>query len=270
MPSTIGFEAGKSAFGANAQGYSDSRPDYPGRVFEILKEMCGAHQATTAFEVGAGTGQATGPLLDLGCCVTAIEPDERLADHLAERLIRHRARLRVLCRTFEEASLPDASFDLGIAAMSLHWLDADSALRKAFRLLRPDGYWGMWWTVFGDPDNPDDFQRRTGTLFQALPRSPSAGNKPGTPYALDRDQRTAELSMAGFETICIEEIRWQPTLNTCQIVGLTATFSPVALLHRDERDRFLDMIAEVVEHEFGGSVTRNFVTVLYTAQRPER
>ncbi|WP_352981448.1 rRNA adenine N-6-methyltransferase family protein [Mesorhizobium sp. M1227] len=48
---------------------------------------CGVGPATTAFEIGPGTGQATRPLLDLGLSsVVAIEPDERLAVFLSDNL----------------------------------------------------------------------------------------------------------------------------------------------------------------------------------------
>ncbi len=266
MPATIEREFGRTAFGRDAGAYADARPDYPARVYEILRETCRAGPRTAAFEIGPGTGQATGRLLDIGCSITAIEPDARLAAALGERLKQHAARLSILPLAFEDAALPASSFDLGIAATSLHWLDPRTALTKAFHLLRPGGRWAMWWTVFGDPDDMDDFQRRTQSLFAGLDRSPSQGS--GKHFSLDRACRIAELQATGFGAIAYEEIRWQPTLDKRQVLALTATFSPVRRLDPPERERFLDEMARIIDEDFGGVVTRNFVTAIYTAERP--
>ncbi|MDR3436049.1 class I SAM-dependent methyltransferase [Telmatospirillum sp.] len=270
MSAMIERESGRTVFGADARGYTDARPDYPARVYEILRDVCHAGPTVAAFEIGAGTGQATGPLLDLGCRVTAIEPDPRLAAVLGDRLKERSAQLDVHVAPFEDASLASSSFDLGVAAMSLHWLEPKAALAKANDLLRPGGWWAMWWTVFGDPTRVDEFHDRTQFLFKGLERSPSQGDDPLIPFSLDRDRRIAELEDAGFESISFEEIRWTPTLNKQQVLALTATFSPVARLPKDERKCFLDEMGRVVDETFGGRVSRNFVTAIYTAARPGR
>lgn len=268
MPTKIDIKLGRSTFGNDAHGYANGRPDYPVRIYDILREICFAGPQTLAFEIGAGTGQATGPLLALGSKVVAIEPDRRLANVLAEHLRRHGSQLEIHPQTFEDVSLPKSSFDLGVAATSLHWLKADKALRKAFELLQPGGKWAMWWTVFGNTDDPDEFQCRTRELFQDFERSPSQRTHSDKPYALDRCKRVAELKLASFDDINYEEIQWQPTLNKQQVLELTATFSPVARLEPKERVKFLDRISKVVDEDFGGSVKRNFVTAIYTAGRP--
>ncbi|WP_158259798.1 class I SAM-dependent methyltransferase [Phyllobacterium phragmitis] len=266
IPLKINPELGRSIFGTNAQAYHQARPGYPARVFEILQTTCGAD--VDVFEIGPGTGQATEPLLDYGCRVTAIEPDERLAAFLDVRLKKHAARLTIDRHPFEDIELPAGSFELGIAAMSLHWLSPEIALAKAFRLLRSGGKWAMWWTVFGDPDDMDDFQRQTQSLFKKIGAqsfTPVAG---WTPFALERDKRLAELEKASFTETVYEKVRWSPVLSTRQVLELTATFSPVARLPEIERVCFLDDIARIAEREFNGSVRRNFVTAIYTAHKP--
>lgn len=150
--------------------------------------------------------------------------------------------------------------------MALHWLQPDRALAKVFQLLRPGGWWAMWWTVFGDPDDMDAFQRQTQSLFQPLSRSPSHASS--RPFALDKEARMTELRAAGFQHPTHEEIRWAPILTTRQVVGLTATFSPVARLPEAERRRFLAEIERIADVEFGGHVRRKFVTSIYLARKP--
>jgi len=268
MASTIARTAGRALFGENALAYAAFRPAYPERVFDILRTRCGAGEGKTVFEVGAGTGLATAPMLAMGCRVTAVEPDARLAAFLADSQAVHASRLAVQIAPFEEAVMPPGSFDLGIAATSLHWIDPGLALTRAYRLLRPGGHWAMWWNIFGDPDETDTFQRHTHGLFERLSKSPSHGDGPKGHFGLDTKRRVAELEQAGFGSILAEEVRWRPVLSRQQILGLTATFSPVVRLPEIERREFLDRLGTIVDEEFGGSVWRHFMTAIYTARRP--
>jgi len=94
------------------------------------------------FEIGAGTGTATRELLKYGAKpLAAVEPDERLAAYLRETIPNEA--LTVVVAPFEEAALPEASFDLGVSATAFHWLDEDFALTKVSKLLRPESWWAM-------------------------------------------------------------------------------------------------------------------------------
>ncbi len=142
------------------------------------------------FEIGPGTGTATRRLLELGANpLVAVEPDDRLAIFLREAMAD--AALTVVNSTFEEAALPEASFDLGLSATSFHWLDEDLALAKVAKLLRPGGWWAMVWNVFGDQHRPDPFHEATKILLDC-PVSPSAGAG-DVPFALDAQARLASL-----------------------------------------------------------------------------
>ncbi len=174
---------GRRAFGSDPASYHSVRPAYPDWVFTTLVERCGLADGKALFEIGPGTGTATGRLLELGARpLIAIEPDPRLAAYLRKS---HRgdAALQVMDSTFEEAALDESAFDLGVCATAFHWLEEDSALLKVARLLRPGGWWAMVWNVFGDSSRPDPFHEATKMLLEG-PRGPSAGTR-GVPFALD-------------------------------------------------------------------------------------
>jgi len=102
----------------------------------------GLRPGARVFEVGAGTGLATRRLLSLGAApLLAIEPDERLAAFLAGSI--QDSALHIDRTTFEEATLPPAHFDLGVAATSFHWVEQMPALAKAYAALKP----GDWWAT---------------------------------------------------------------------------------------------------------------------------
>lgn len=269
--SEIPRSEGKRAFGGDPEAYHVARPEYPSRVFEVLKEDCSAGPGARAFEIGPGTGKATGPLLDLGIShLTAVEPDARLSRFLADA---HRneipERLDIRTVPFERAELESNAFDLGVAATSFHWLETGPVLGKIFRILRPGGWWMSIWNVFTDPSTPDPFRDATRALFERLPDTPSYRGSERTPFALDVAARTAELRAAGFEPVHSEILRWDMILDADRTCALYATFSQVALLCDEERRRFLRGLRNVILEEFEGSVRRSFLTAFYRAQRPE-
>lgn len=269
MPTNLNRELGKEVFGSNAEGYLNGRPEYPARVYEILADAFQINQNTKAFEIGAGTGQATAKLLDMGCQVSAIEPNANLSKILEKRYLNETDQLKIFRQTFEDVELPRSKFDLGIAATSMHWLATDKTYQLVFDLLKSNGKWAMWWTLFQNPNNLDKFQLRTRKLFDNLQRSPSVGCKPNVPFALDQEERTAELKKAGFVDICYEEIPWKIKQNKRQAIDLISTFSQVASLELKPKRCLLNDIGKIIDDEFDGKIERHFLTVVYTAKKPK-
>jgi SAM-dependent methyltransferase len=253
---------GRSAFGSDPASYHSVRPAYPDWVFTILVERCGLGDGKALFEIGPGTGTATGRLLTLGARpLIAIEPDPRLAAYLRES---HRDEaLQVMVSTFEEAALDESAFDLGVCATAFHWLDEDSALAKVARLLRPGGWWTMVWNVFGDGSRPDPFHEATKMLLEG-PRGPSAGTR-GVPFALDSAARVEALRRTGaFDLIEQRHSEWMLELDAEEAVALYATFSEINA--RQDRQTVLTEIGRIARDEFHGRVIRNMTTSVYYAK----
>ncbi|WP_170902252.1 class I SAM-dependent methyltransferase [Salmonella enterica] len=267
MDNIIALSEGKSLFGCDSDNYHSSRPDYPPEIYSLLLHHGAIKTNTRVFEIGPGTGQATRALLTLGCHITAIEPDFSLAKKL-EQVLSENDSLSIDCISFEDITLDPESFDLGIAATSLHWLNPETALKKSFRLLRPGGWFAMWWTVFFTPNCIDEFQRKTAYLFKNLRRSPSHSNDFINPFELQYEERIMDLEMAGFTNIHCEEFKWTCSMDAKQNRDLTSTFSPIASLPLKERINVLDKIESIVNEQFNGHVKRNFLSVIYLAQKP--
>jgi SAM-dependent methyltransferase len=261
-PRELTAEDGRRAFGADAANYDSARPEYPAEVYAVLRERCGLRPGTRAFEIGPGTGLATRRLAEAGATVTAVEPDARLAAKLGERS----PAVTIVNATFEDAVLDDGAFDLGCAATSFHWLEQKSALAKVASLLKPGGWWAMWWNVFGDPAREDAFHEATLPLLGSLATTPSWNPSWKHPFALDVEARTGDLGVA-FDDSGVEMMRWTLVLDPAQVRALYATYSHIAILDAAERRRVLDGLFDIAAREFGGRVERNMITALYTARR---
>ena len=252
-------------FGSTAAIYAEARPDYPERVYDILRDRCHIGPGTEVVEIGAGPGLATKRLLEAGARVVAVEPSEALAAELSTRM-GIAAGLEVIVSAFEDAELVPSSFDLVVAATSFHWLDPEQALPKIVAILRPSGWLALWWNAFGDPDQPDPFHDATEPLLQDLEPSPGTGAG-GSDFALDVAARTAELETHGFRDVEHEAMRWTLRLDAAQTRRLYATYSNIARLPDAQREMILDELERIAEAEFGGRVERQMITSIYTAHR---
>lgn len=271
VPRHITRDEGRRVFGDVAETYDRYRPPYPAGVWERLTAVGAIHPGSAVFEIGPGTGQATRELLRRGADpLLAIEPDPRLAAVLADRLAGDRMadRVTIDVRPFEDVALKPAGYDLGVAATSFHWLDQASALLRVAAALKRGGWWAMWWTEFGDPLGDDPFNDATGHLFADGPTSPSHAAPGDLPFALRVDERRHDLAATGaFDKISHEVMRVIVPMTTGQVVGLSRTFSPVAMRPEPERERLLASLARITDEQFGGLVRRPMLTTLYLARR---
>jgi SAM-dependent methyltransferase len=170
----------------------------------------------------------------------------------------------VVQSSFEDFVLPDGGFDLGVSATAFHWLDEETALAKVADLLKPGGWWVMFWNVFGDPGRADPFHEATKLLLEG-PIGPSREDLK-IPYALDRDARMAALEKtSAFDSLEYRSSPWSLVLDADQTVSLYATYSNVNI--RPDREAVLEELGRIARGQFQGRVVRNMVTSLYMARR---
>ena len=85
LMASIHASPGATKFGEDAALYDFARPAYPAELFTWLQARCGLNAQGGCFEIGAGTGHATLPVLATPVrSLLAIEPDVRLAERLRE------------------------------------------------------------------------------------------------------------------------------------------------------------------------------------------
>lgn len=251
-------------YGADAVGYEEGRPNYPERVFELLGERCGLRSGASVLEIGPGTGRVTRRLILSGARVLALEPDHALAEYLRNGGERD---VEIRQETFEESQVSDACFDLIVAAMSFHWVDQTIGLPKLGRVVRPDGWVAVWWTLFGDPSRPDAFADATRHLIEDRRQVAESGER--VPFELDVDGwRDALTGGAGLVDVEAEIIPWTMRLDLPQLRALYSSMIAVRRRPARERERILDMLVSHAASEFNGLVERPFVTALYTGRRP--
>ncbi|MEN0138124.1 MAG: class I SAM-dependent methyltransferase [Rhodococcus sp. (in: high G+C Gram-positive bacteria)] len=233
-------------FEAHAGIYGEARPPYPPDLWDALRGLGVLQPGHRALDIGAGTGQATGPLLAAGLNVTAVEPGPRLA----ARLRRAHPDAVVIVERVEDAELPENGFDIAIAATSIHWIDLDIVLPKIHRALTPVGKFLVWRNVFGDPDASTPFRERVARIVQDRGAPPRPGPDPEDVAALSE-----ELTESGlFSVEVVRTFRWNIELNDRQVFQLFSTFSDWT---SEEADR-----AAAAARTLGGTVVEHYTTWL--------
>jgi SAM-dependent methyltransferase len=264
--------ARRNLFTDDVASYEEGRPGYPDAVYELLRDVCGLGPGTRVLEIGPGTGQATGALLEHGATVTAVELGGGLAAHLRHKFAGRD--LTVVEGAFEAVPLEPSSYDLVAAATSFHWVPPEQAVPRCAEMLRPGGWLAVWWNYFGDPARPDPFHHAlTPILRRVAPElldEAAAGNAGAGhhPYALDAGARIGEIERTGkFGPVRHERISWTGRHSAKQIRTMFASFSPWLALPPDHRQLALDELEAMANDQFGGTVERPYLTPIYLAER---
>jgi SAM-dependent methyltransferase len=264
------YRARRGLFGNDVAAYDTGRPGYPERVYELLRTRCGLGTGRRVLEIGPGTGQATGRLLDGGSEVTAVELSDDMAEFLRAKF--EYDQLNIAVGAFEEVELDPGSFDLVVAATAFHWVPTAPALQRCADLLRPGGWLALWWNFYGDPNRPDPFNDALRPILHRLAPPlldiPGAENVvTGVPaYALDIDARVAEIEASGrFGAVEHEVITWTGRHTSEELRAMFASFSPWLALPAEQRTLALDALERLATEQFDGMVERPYLTPLYTA-----
>lgn len=229
-------------FERHAARYGRARPPYPQELWDTLRDRGLLLPGHRALDLGAGTGQATGPLLAAGLQVTAVEPGQ----HLASQLALAHPTATVIVRQAEELEGDDESFELAVAATSIHWMDLETLVPLVHRLLVPTGRLLVWRNVFGDPSFHTPFRDRVAQIVRER-RVPA---RPG-PDPEDHIATASRLTSTGlFSVEHTATFRWDMELSREGVHDLFSTFS-------DWSPAEVDRVSHAAQ-ELGGRVVEHY------------
>ena len=265
MPTNRGKEW---TFNTVADTYEKIRPGYPEDLYRALFAYAPLNDSACAVEIGIGGGQATPPVLETGCALTAVEYGDQLAQLCREKFSGY-PRFSVLTGKFEDVDLPDHSFDLVYSASAFHWVPEEIGYPKVFRILKSGGTFARFANhPYQAKDNPVLFEEIQNAYAEYY--YPYYKKQPGKLSEYTEEQAAARAAIAGkygfsdSRYVLFHRVR---TLSAAEYRMLLGTYSDHITIEESIRERFFDKIEDAINRH-GGSVSIFDTIDIQLARKP--
>jgi SAM-dependent methyltransferase len=243
------------SFGSDAARYDRARPGYPA---ELVDDLMVGHP-WRVLDIGCGTGKAGRLLVNRGCQVLGVEPDDRMA------AVARTYGLDVDVAPFERWDAAGRHFDLAICAQAWHWIEPVAGLRRVAGVLRPGDRFAIFWNhaSYVDEVRADLDRIYERIAPQIADRAVVVGNVPNA--RLD-DDVNAMTSSSQFTPPDDRRYTWSLEYPADDFLDLLRTHSDHMLLPDDTLATLLDEVKALVAGH-GGALTVEYRTRLLLLTR---
>ena len=251
----------RAVFNEDAELYDRARPAYPADLVADLATIAGIGPGSRVLEIGPGTGQATRALVARGAEVVAVE----LGPSLALVLRRKLPTVQVVVADFDTWPAPEGAFDAVMAFTSWHWLDPATRGRKVTTALRPAGTLATVTTSHVSGGTESFFADAQRCYEQWDPETSEALQLPepdDVPVWRDEvDEDPAFLTAERRRYL--KDIAYR----TGEYVDLLRTYSGHRALNPAAQQGLMVCIAALIDDEYVGQVTKQYLYELRMARR---
>jgi SAM-dependent methyltransferase len=255
-------ETRRSSFDRQAERYEARRPSYPDAAIDHLLKRSGIRPGGRILEVGAGTGKATLQFARRGFSVLAIEPGRRMAAVLRHKVAAH-PNVSIVETTFEDCDVPQASFDVVVAAQAFHWVRPEVRYEKAAALLRSGGTFG--WMTNEKQELEPAFRLELDEAYSKW--FPTAEHRGPYRAGVTLQKPLDELEASGhFEPADVHTFTWKTTYTSESYVELLETYSDHAVQPDSVHTGLYAAIRSLIDAR-GGEIEIPYITAVLCASR---
>ncbi len=200
------------------------RPNYSEDAINEMLRISGVMENARVCDVGAGAAHLTLMLLERGCDVTAIEPNDAMRKNGIVRTESYN-KIKWFEGTGENTTQPAGTFDMVTFGSSFNVCDKQAALKETKRILKPAGWFACMW-------NHRDVNEKIQANIEAIIKNEIQGYSYGT----RREDQTDEINKSGLfrQTHKIEwNVMHKQTIEEC-----IEAWGSHATLERQAGDRF--------------------------------
>jgi SAM-dependent methyltransferase len=267
-------------FNDAASSYDRFRPRYPRQLFDDLSSAQEIGADSRILEVGCGPGVATEEMMARGWSVLAVDPGAELARVAREKF--DDARFAVEVSTFDEWDSRGRRFDLVFSATAYHWVAPALRWVKAASVLDDHGAIALAsnkalaqrsFHEFGEAtrdlrrDYGDDDERESPRVEDLEGLIDATRGDVGALWEAMSPQGSDVVAGDLFGAPDVRLYPWATTYTTLDALGLMATYSRYLVMDRAARAALFERLADIIDRDFGGELTRHYVTVLAMASR---
>ncbi|ADK16281.1 MULTISPECIES: class I SAM-dependent methyltransferase [Clostridium] len=249
-------------FNEDEYNYDKYRPTYPEELFSDIINYSRISSGYEALEIGIGTGQATLPILQSGCRVTAIELGNNLTRYVKNKF-KNYMNFNVINADFIEYTIKTEAFNLVYCATAFHWIPLEQGYVKVRNILKDDGTIALFWN-HPFPNRQDDISnivnRKIYNKYRPSDKEVREFNES------DCQRRINELERFGFKDIIYRLYHRKRTLTSNGYIHLLNTYSDHRVLPVEVKNNF-EMDMKNAIDEIGGKINIYDTIDLYLAKK---
>jgi Dimethyladenosine transferase (rRNA methylation) len=247
MPIIKGLEW---TFNTEAEKYEKMRPGYVSELYEDIFNYIPIDEASYVVEVGIGGGQATLPILEKGCKVTAVEYGENLAE-LCRYKFEKFPKFSAVTAKFEDFECDNNSCDLIYSASAFHWIPEEIGYTKVFEMLKSGGVFAR----FANHPYQDKGREEIHQALQKIYAIYLPNSLEPTEYSVQHAKNLAEIALKyGFVDISYKLYHRTRTFTAKEYISLLGTYSDHIAIEEYTRKKFFSEIESAINN-LGGQIT---------------
>lgn len=258
----------RTSFDQVAHAYDAVRPGYPPALINDIVTLTALPPQGQILEIGCGTGQATIPFAQRGYHLTCVELGPALAA-VARQNCAPYPNVQIQVRAFEDWPGPPHAFDLVMAATAFHWIPPEIGYPQAAQLLTDTGALAIFSNEHPTPDAQffADVQQIHQRFVPAWP-DPTTGPTQEARIATQIAATVADINASQvFAPATVKTYPWTQRYTATAYVQLLNTYSNYRTLPASTRTRLLTAITDLINTQYGGTITKPYVAVLYVAKK---
>jgi SAM-dependent methyltransferase len=257
----------RSTFDQVALLYDEARPRYPEALFEDIITLSRIPPDGCILEVGCGTGQASLPFARRNYVIHCVELGANLAD-VAQRNLLSYPNAKVTVGNFETLPIESESYNLLMSATAFHWIDPAIRYKKTYNILKPNGAIALFWSKTVQTGASADFFEAVQKVYhQIAPNMAKQYLGLSHPDNMPTPVKDEIESSGLFKDVKVRKHLWTVNYDATTYINLLNTYSDHRSLDDITRTHLFRDIAYLINTQFDGSITKEYLAILYLAHR---
>lgn len=247
----------RKTFDKIPETFDKYRPRYCDELFQELQVRCQIDSTKKVLELGPGTGQATEPILKMGCDYTAIELGENFTSFMREKFGEY-SNFSIVNDDFEKHFFRKNTYDLVYSAATIQWIPEQIAFTKTFDMLKPGGYLAMFMTRSDESSINEELKHEIDEVYKKHFQVKQKYNC---------RINYSNVTNYGFVNYTYTEWKKQRTLDAQEYISYISTHCEHITLEEPYKSAFYEGIREAfMKH--GNQITIIDTIPLYLVQKP--
>lgn len=244
-----------STFDTVAPLYEKLRPGYVDELYQRIFNFAPINETSNVLEIGIGCGQATLPILNTGCRLTAIEYGTQFSE-LCKEKFKGYPKFSIITGKFEDIDLKEDVYDLVFSATAFHWIPEELGYPKVYSILKNGGVFAQFANHPYPYDGNSVLAKEMDKIYEMY-YYPFWGEKKETLKEYNEEQARQKATAAekyGFENNHCSLFYRTRTFSAKEYIMLLGTYSNHIAIEETIRTVFFSEIENAINRH-GGRIT---------------